>query len=118
MAKGMWTCIPHLVKDHPIFAGLPVDGPMREAYENVWPQVSIMNLEGDTIAGSIGFDWFSAEHKMHYAGPGESWFGSDVTIAPIGEGRCVVSQMRILENLGEDPVADLLLYNIIKFISQ
>lgn len=118
MAKGLWTCIPHLVKEHPVFEGLPVNGPMREAYENIWPQVSLMNLGGETLAASIGFDWFSRQHKMHYSGPGESWWGSDLAIVPHGKGKCIVSQFRILENLGKDPVADRLLYNMIKYVSK
>ena len=118
MAKGLWTCIPHLVRDHPVFDGLPVNGPMREVYENVWPWMSIMNIGGESLAASIGFDWFSGDHKMHYSGPGESWWGSDLSIVPYGSGSCMVSQFRLLENLGSDPVADLLLFNMIKFVTK
>ena len=61
---------------------------------------------------SVGFDWFSFDHRLHYSGPGESWWGADLAIVPKGQGRIVVSQLRIMENLGKDPVADKILYNL------
>jgi hypothetical protein len=64
---------------------------------------------------SIGFDWFSHEHKQHYSGPGESWWGADVAIVPQGSGRIIVSQLRIVPHLGRDPVADRLFYNLVEF---
>jgi len=114
-AQGLWTCIPHLVHDHPIFAGLPNRGMMRETYKNVWATQTLRDLGGEAIVASIGFDWFSHDHKMHYSGPGESWWGADVAIVPHGKGRALVSQLRIVENLGKDPVADKILYNLIQF---
>jgi hypothetical protein len=115
-AVGLWTCIPHLVHDHPMFAGLPSNGAMRDVYENVWARQTLRNLEGEPIVGSVGFVWFSRGHKLHYSGPGDSWWGSDVAMIRLGKGRCLVSQLRIVENLGKDPVADKLLFNIIRFL--
>ncbi len=114
-AQGLWTCIPHLVRKHPIFKDLPADTVMRDLYENVWARQSLRDLGGEPLAASIGFQWFSHDHKLHYSGPGESWWGSDLALVPLGRGRCVVSQLRIVENLGRDPVADKLLYNLIEF---
>ncbi len=114
-AKGLWTCIPHLVADHPIFAGLPSLGMMREVYENVWATQTLQDLRGEPIVASIGFQWFSHDHELQYSGPGESWWGADLAVVPHGKGRAVVSQLRIVENLGKDPVADKLLFNLIDF---
>jgi hypothetical protein len=114
-AQGLWTCIPHLVGEHPIFAGLPRGGMMREIYENVWATQTLRDLGGEAIVASIGFDWFSADHKMHYSGPGESWWGADLAVVPHGKGRSLVSQLRIVENLGKDPVADKILFNLIEY---
>jgi len=114
-AQGLWTCIPHLVHDHPIFKGLPVNTMMRDLYQNVWARQTLKGLGGEAVVASIGFDWFSHDHKMHYSGPGESWWGTDVGVVPYGQGRCVVSQLRIIQNLGKDPVADKILYNLIEF---
>ena len=114
-AQGLWTCIPHVVADHPIFADLPNRGIMREIFENVWATQTLLNLGGETIVASIGFEWFSQDHKLQYSGPGESWWGGDLAVVPHGKGRSVVSQLRIVENLGKDPVADKILYNLIRF---
>jgi hypothetical protein len=118
MAQGLWTCIPHLVHDHPIFHGLPVNTMMRELYENVWARQTLRDLDGETIVASIGFDWFSDDHKLHYSGPGESWWGADLAMLPWGQGRCLLSQLRIIENLDKDPVADKLLYNLMKWTTE
>lgn len=112
-ARGLWTCIPHLVRKHPIFSGLPADGMMRDVYENVCATQSLRDMEVEPIVASIGFKWFSEDHKLHYSGPGQSWWGVDLAIVPHGKGRIVVSQLRIVENLGKDPVADKLLRNMI-----
>lgn len=123
-SKGLWTCIPHLVRKHPVFNGLPVNTMMRNVYENVWPTRTLRDLESEenrdyeTLVASIGFDWFSEGHKMHYSGPGESWWGSDMAVVPFGNGRFVVSQLRLVGNLGEDPVADKILFNMIKFATK
>lgn len=117
-SKGLWTCIPHLVKDHPIFAGLPVDGAMQDLYENVYAKKTMASPRGETICASIGYLWFNKDLLQQYYGPGDSWWGSDVAIVPHGEGKCIVSMLRILQNLGEDPVADKLLFNLIDFVSQ
>ncbi len=116
---GNWICIPRLVKDHPVFDGLPVNCMMGAVYENVWAQSTLQGVGGETIAASIGFDWFPDYDlsKRHYYGPGDVWWGSDVVIAPVGKGRCIASQLRLVENLGKDPVADKILYNLIEWVA-
>jgi beta-galactosidase len=120
-ARGLWTCIPHLVSDHPAFEGLPVNCMMRNVYENIWPTNTLRDLTGagdtkfKTLVASIGFDWFSEGHKMQYSGPGDAWWGSDMVIVSLGKGRCIVSQLRLTNNLGSDPVADKILFNLIKW---
>lgn len=114
---GLWLCISHIVNDHPIFDGLPVNCMMGPVYENVWAPGTLMGIEGKPIAGSIGFDFapdFDVS-KRHYYGPGETWWGTDVADIPVGKGRCILSQLRLVENLGKDPVADLIFFNLIKF---
>jgi hypothetical protein len=116
-AIGLWLCIPHLVHDHPVFDGLPVNCMMGPVYENVWAQNTLLDVEGEPIAGAVGFD-FSPDFelsKRHYYGPGDTWWGSDVAIAPVGRGRCILSQLRLVDNLGTDPVADKILFNLIEW---
>jgi hypothetical protein len=114
-AKGNWTCIPHMVNDHPVFDGLPVASMMGPIYENVWANSTLLDVGGETIVGTIAFDWFPDfdRSKRHYYGPGDTWWGADFAIVPHGRGRCVLSSLRIVENLGIDPVADKILFNMI-----
>jgi hypothetical protein len=116
-AIGLWLCIPHIVNDHPVFTGLPVNCMMGPVYENVWAQHTLLDVDGETIAGAIGFD-FAPDFelsKRHYYGPGDTWWGSDMAVVSYGKGRCILSQLRLVENLGKDPVADKILYNLIEF---
>jgi hypothetical protein len=116
---GTWTCIPHIVKDHPIFDGLPVNGTMGPIYENVWAQSTLVDIGGETIVAAVGYDWFPDYDlsKRHYYGPGDTWWGADVAIVPLGQGRCIASQLRLVENLGNDPAADKILFNLIRFVT-
>ncbi|MHC4664780.1 MAG: glycoside hydrolase family 2 protein [Planctomycetota bacterium] len=116
-AIGLWLCIPHLVNDHPIFDGLPTNCMMGPVYENVWAKLTLLDVGGETVAGAIGFD-FAPDFKLskrHYYGPGDTWWGSDVAIVPVGKGRCILSQLCLVENLGRDPVADKILFNLINW---
>ena len=114
-------CEKDLVQEHPFFQGLPTAGPMRDIYENVWPTMTLRDVtlqDGPPIkpiAGTVAFDWFSKEHELQYSGPGASWWGSDVVILPYGKGEIVVSQLRLLQQLGKDPVADKLFGNMLKY---
>ena len=90
---------------------------MRDVYENVWATQTLRGLGGEAIVAAVGFDWFSFDHKLNYSGPGESWWGADLAVVPYGKGRGIISQLRITENLGKDPVAEKLLYNLIQFSS-
>ncbi len=116
-AIGLWLGISHLVHDHPIFEGLPVKGMMGPVYENVWARHTLLDVDAEPIVGAIGFD-FAPDFelsKRHYYGPGDTWWGSDLAVVPVEQGRCVLSQLRLVENLGKDPVADKILYNLIKW---
>ena len=73
------------------------------------------NLGVLRVVASVAFDWFSVDHKMHYSGPGDVWWGADLAVVPRGKGRCIVSQLRLVENLGRDPVADRILLNLIEW---
>jgi len=116
-ALGNWTCIPHLVKEHPAFAGLPVDTMMGSVYENVWAQSTLLDAGGETIVAAIGYDWYPDYdlRKRGYYGPGDTWWGADLASVPVGRGRCIASQLRLVEYLGKDPVADKILFNLIEW---
>ena len=44
--------------------------------------------------------------------PTEVWHGTDLTVIPHGRGRLILSLFNIVEHLGNDPVADILLLNL------
>ena len=123
-SKGLWTCIPHIAKEHPILEGLQNNGFLRNSYENIWPKKSLRDLKVNGVrvkekplVASIAFDWFSRGHKMGYSGPGPSWWGADMTFVSFKKGQYLLSQFELLENLGKDPVADRILINIIRFFN-
>ena len=40
-----------------------------------------------------------------------------MTIVPVKKGQYLLSQFQLLENLGKDPVADKMIFNIIRFLT-
>ena len=119
IGRATWQPITHVVHDHPVFSGLPVNSIMGSIYENVWAERTLVGLEGETIAGAIGFDWYPELDKprRHYYGPGDVWFGSDLASVSLDSGRCIISQLRLVDNLGEDPVADKIFFNLMRWVA-
>lgn len=109
-ARGMWIPVGHYVRQHPVFDGLPAGGFMGQPYQNVAAVDTITNLPGEAIAGSLSWDI-----DRDYRGPTQWWHGSDLAVVRHGEGRMILSMLRIVENLGRDPVADRMIMNLIRF---
>jgi hypothetical protein len=115
-AVGLWVGVSHIVTDHPVFAGLPTKCMMGQVYENVWATQTLMGLEGELIVGSVSHDWNRGDKDaQNYLGPASAWYGMDLGVVPYGKGRYVLSALRIVENLGSDPVADKILFNLIRW---
>ena len=83
---------------------------MAEPYQNVASTDTLTNLPDRAIAGSLSWDII-----RDYRGPTEWWHGTDLAIVPHGKGKMILSTLRMVENIGKDPVADLLLQNMIRF---
>ncbi len=115
------TCPPVLAHEAGSVAGhYPRYPETVPVYENVCAERTLLDVGGKPIAGAIGFD-FAPDFelsKRHYYGPGDTWWGSDMAITPYGRGRCILSQLRLLDNLGKDPVADKILFNLIEWITE
>ncbi|WP_146401565.1 hypothetical protein [Planctomycetes bacterium CA13] len=106
----------HVVKEHPIFAGLPSGGLMGQTYENVWAKRTLTGLDTKPIVGSVTHDFYPLKrNKPNYLGPESAWWGTDLGVVKQGEGRFVLSALRLVENLAKDPVADKTLLNLTKF---
>ena len=117
---GGWAGKSHIVTDHPVFDGLPTNIIMHGVYENVHPKTAMAKQKGKYIAGLIGYYHYPREYRMvrHYNGPGETWWAADVLEAKKGEGILLLSTMDILSHLGTDPVAEKLLFNMIRYMSE
>ena len=117
MSKGLWDGILHINKKHPIFKGLPVDVPLINLYENIAPTVSFRGLKGNNLVQTIAFDRIPNGNilKRNYIGSGDVWTGSDLSIIRHNQGKMLLSTLKIFENLGNDPVADKILFNIISY---
>ncbi|NQZ78278.1 MAG: hypothetical protein HRT61_19550, partial [Ekhidna sp.] len=108
----------HIVTDHPIFSGLPTGGLMSGVYENVCAVKSIVRPErGQYLAGVITYDQNQDMDimKRHYNGIGDVTWAADVLLVEEGKGAMLFSTMQLLDNLGKDPVADLILKNMISY---
>ena len=116
---GGWAAKSHIVTDHPIFEGLPSNQIMHGVYENIHPVSSMAKQEGVYIAGLIGYAHFPNNDIMlrHYNGPGKVWWAADVLETRMGQGKMLLSTLQIINNLGKDPVADKILFNIINYLT-
>jgi hypothetical protein len=113
-ARGMWMSVSHYVRSHPVFDGLPAKGLMDQDYANICAQATMMGLPGETVAGSVSWE----NEAQDYRGPLAFWHGSDVAVVPHGKGKLILSTLELLDHLGKDPVADKLLFNIIRYAEQ
>jgi beta-galactosidase len=114
-ARGNWDPVNHGVRPHPIFEGLPAQDFMGQAYLNVCASETIEGIHEPPIVGSLSFDFGARSEDRNYLGPKDAWWGSDMVVVPYGSGRMLLSTLRITENLGKDPVADKLFYNMVRW---
>jgi beta-galactosidase len=115
-SNGNYISRNHIVTDHPVFNGLPVNTLMSGVYENVCPTVSICRpASGKYISGVITYDQNKNMDIMqrHYNGIGDVLWAADVLLVEKGKGKMLYSTLKIIDHLGKDPAADILLYNMI-----
>jgi len=116
-SSGNYISRNHIVRDHAVFNGLPVNTLMSGVYENVCPKSSIVRpAEGELLAGVITYDQNKNMDIMqrHYNGIGDVLWAADVLLVKEGQGKMLYSTLQIPDKLGKDPVADILLYNMIR----
>ncbi|MBN2294850.1 MAG: hypothetical protein JXM70_20650 [Pirellulales bacterium] len=94
-------------KNHPIFDGLPAGGLMdhtfyRELiYDAIWVE---QEPPVEAVAGAI-------DTSLKYAS------GLTVSVHSLGGGRFILNALRIREHLGNNPVADRLLVNMLRYLA-
>jgi hypothetical protein len=80
------------------------------------PLTSVRIEGSETLGGSFGtpigyhYKIRGCEHAR------DPRYGSDLAVVPYGRGRLIISTYRIDGNLGKDPVADRLLWNMLRGI--
>jgi len=119
-STGLWGGMTHVVpRDHPIFEGLPTGRAMYGLYENVRPGFSVIDMAGKNIVKLVANDNFPdmTLSKRHYIGSGDVWLGSDLIKTSLGKGTIWLNTMKLVPNLGKDPVADIILLNLLGYVS-
>lgn len=113
-ALGLWVGVSHIVTDHPVFDGLPVNCMMGQEYENVWSPYVLQGMGNNLIVGSVSYGFYATDtEQQSYKGPEPAFYGMDMGVVAHGEGRYVLNTLRLIEHLGSDPVADKILLNLI-----
>ncbi len=110
-AVGAFLGMYHYVKVHPVFEGLPSRCLMRQPYRNVVPAKTFVENSDEDICGTFDTTPMAPGHYMIKDAP---WWGSDILVRRYGSGRLVFTHLRIFESLGVDPVADKLLFNMLR----
>ena len=112
-----WSPKSFVVTEHPVFDGLPQGMIMHGVYENVQPQTAMLRQEGKYISGLIAYEQYHDHDKMlrHYNGPGDVYWAGGIVETEIEEGSLMMNTWRILENVGQDPVAEILIFNLIEY---
>lgn len=108
--KGHWIPVNHYARPRPVFDGLPREGFLGHCYQNVAPMTALMNPPGEELAGCLSWN---AEPWDYYP-TFEAWHATDLAVAPHGKGFMILSTFQIANHLGTDPVADVLLVNLLK----
>jgi hypothetical protein len=114
-AVGAFLGIYHYAKLHPVFEELPARGLMRQPYRNVVAPKTFAETGDEDICGT--FDTTPIASGSYMLGDA-SWWGNDILVKRLGAGRIVFTHLRILEHLGEDPVADRLFVNMVKHFAR
>ena len=117
ISQGLWDGILHMNSDHKFFKNLPTNVNMSGIYENIAPTISLRNFKGENIVQTIAFDRIPNGNimKRNYIGSGDVWSGSDLSIVNHGKGSMVLSTLKLVENINYDPVAEIVLLNIINY---
>lgn len=114
-AVGGFLPVVHYVKLHPVFDKLPARGLMRQPYHNIIPPKTFLEISDEDICGAFDATPVAAGNYM----TGETaWWGSDILVKRYGAGRLVMTHMRILEHLDNDPMAEYVFVNMLNHFAR
>ncbi|AZQ64977.1 hypothetical protein EI427_22410 [Flammeovirga pectinis] len=120
MANGLWHNAAPIVTDHPVFAGLPSNQFMADAYHKVGTTTAMVAPEGKNIVGVVTHDRFPDQDHMqrNYIGVGKVYFASEMVEMKRGKGTCIYSTLSFKKAINSDPVAQKIMNNIISHYSK
>jgi hypothetical protein len=80
----------------------------------------MVDVAGEQIVSSVTYGFYGGDkhEQQSYMGPEPAFYGMDMGIVPYGEGSYLLSALRITPYLGKDPVADKVLFNLIRWAVQ
>ena len=93
---------------------------MGDLYENIWSPFTMVDVAGEQIVSSVTYGFYGGDkhEQQSYMGPEPAFYGMDMGVVSYGEGSYLLSALRITPYLGEDPVADKILFNLIRWAVQ
>jgi hypothetical protein len=100
--KDEWT------KNHPVFEGLPAGGLMDYTfYREIIPDAAWVGQDppAEVVAGAINT-------SIDYSA------GLLVSVHSLGAGRFILNTLHVRENLGQNPAADRLLMNMLRYAAR
>lgn len=107
---GLGEAAFHVARLHPVFDGLPAGKAMGWPYRELLPRRTLLEFGEEDICRT-----FTGPME----GPGDATeIGSGILVRKYGSGRIVFTHLRILDALGNNPVADRLFVNLLKHFSR
>lgn len=103
-ANSIYPSQVHYAKSHPVFDSLPSRTIMGATYGQLVPSVTFQEASEEDICGCYRGTSFGKD----------ACWGSNILVKKYGSGRIVFISLPIMEQLGENPVADHLFVNLIK----
>ena len=118
ISQGLWDGILHVNSNHKIFKDLPTNVNMSGTYENIAPTITLRGIDAENLVNTIAFDRIPDGNimKRNYIGSGDVWSGSDLSIVKHGDGKIILSTLKLIQNIGYDPVAEIVLMNMINYL--
>lgn len=114
-AVGCFLPAVHYVKVHPVFDGLPTRCLMRQPFRNIVPDKTFAETGEEDICGCYNT---APAGAGNYMSDSAGWWGTDILVRRHGAGRLVFTHLRLLENLGQDPVADRVFANLLNHFTR
>jgi hypothetical protein len=108
----------HYIRRHHVFEGLiPENAPgflLDDRFAEILPVTSLRIEDARILGGAFGTPVGYHNRIRGCEHARELRWGADLCIKDYGKGRLIFTTYRIAENLGKDPVADRLLWNLIR----